>query len=116
MFFIRTPAANPQTNTPYKIFQFPADKIPRIDGMTSDWAIVPDDYAITMDRLHDDRPDSIRHKTIDKKNLDVTIKVGWVNDKNMSAMDAWFSFQGAQAQNCHIFTPPLDKKWEVAVK
>lgn len=158
MFFVYTPKAKPQTTTPYKIFQFPADRIPRIDGMTSDWDIVPDDYAITIDQLHDDRPDSIRHTSIDKKNLDVTIKVGWVNgmnrlyflyeayddywdfenrdlhndifelvvdgdrsgspfitsfhpDKNMSVMDAWFSFQSAQAQNYHIFTPPLDKKW-----
>ena len=26
----------------YKIFQFPADKIPRIDGDPSDWSIVPE--------------------------------------------------------------------------
>jgi len=25
----------------YKIFQFPADKIPRIDGNADDWAMVP---------------------------------------------------------------------------
>ncbi len=158
MFFTHTPTANAQTNTPYKIFQFPADSIPRIDGMTSDWDMVPDDYAITISQLHDDRPDSIRHKIIDKRNLDVTVKVGWVKgmnrlyflyeayddywdfesrdlhndifelvvdgdrsggpfitsfrpDKNIPVMDAWFSFQGTQAQNYHIFTPPLDKKW-----
>ena len=26
----------------FKIFQFPADKIPRIDGDPSDWSIVPE--------------------------------------------------------------------------
>ena len=33
----------------FKIFQFPPDKIPRIDGNTDDWAIVPDSYSIGMD-------------------------------------------------------------------
>ena len=37
----------------YKVFQFPADKIPRIDGNTDDWAIVPDSYVIGMDQLTD---------------------------------------------------------------
>ena len=35
----------------YKIFQFPADKIPRIDGDPSDWSMVPESYAIGMDQL-----------------------------------------------------------------
>src|SRR4051794_10912197 len=35
----------------YKIFQFPADKIPRIDGDTSDWSLVPESYSIGMDQL-----------------------------------------------------------------
>ena len=35
----------------YKIFQFPADKIPRIDGDPSDWSIVPESYSIGMDQL-----------------------------------------------------------------
>ena len=28
----------------FKVFQFPADKIPRIDGDDSDWTIVPESY------------------------------------------------------------------------
>lgn len=35
----------------FKVFQFPHDKIPRIDGNPDDWAIVPDSYAIGMDEL-----------------------------------------------------------------
>jgi hypothetical protein len=33
----------------FKVFQFPADKIPRVDGNADDWAIVPDSYSIGMD-------------------------------------------------------------------
>ena len=29
----------------FKIFQFPPDKIPRIDGKTDDWAMVPESYC-----------------------------------------------------------------------
>ena len=35
----------------FKVFQFPADKIPRIDGNADDWAMVPEDYVIGMDQL-----------------------------------------------------------------
>ena len=38
----------------FKVFQFPADKIPRIDGDDSDWAIVPDSYTISLDQMQDD--------------------------------------------------------------
>src|SRR6202008_2009928 len=37
----------------FKVFQFPPDRIPRIDGDDSDWAIVPDSYAIGLDQLVD---------------------------------------------------------------
>ncbi len=37
----------------FKVFQFPADKIPRIDGSVDDWAIVPDSYAIGADQLRE---------------------------------------------------------------
>jgi len=30
-----------RTNTIFKVFQFPANRIPTIDGQTNDWAIVP---------------------------------------------------------------------------
>ncbi len=47
-------AALDRPGVTFKIFQFPADKIPRIDGNAEDWKIVPDDYAIGMDQLVDD--------------------------------------------------------------
>lgn len=39
--------------TTFKIFQFPPDQIPRIDGNADDWKMVPEDYAIGMDQLID---------------------------------------------------------------
>jgi len=63
----------------YKVFQFPADKIPRIDGDASDWSIVPDDYAIGMDQLVNDA--NIREQP-DPKKLDAKVKIGWVKGLN----------------------------------
>ncbi len=63
----------------FKVFQFPADKIPRVDGDPSDWAMVPDDYAIHLNQFVDD---SRKHLQPDPKNLDVTIRVGWVKGLN----------------------------------
>ena len=65
--------------TTFKIFQFPPNMIPRIDGNTDDWAMVPDDYAIGIDQLVDD---SGKFKAPDKTNLDVKVKVGWVKGLN----------------------------------
>jgi hypothetical protein len=63
----------------FKIFQFPADQIPRIDGNADDWAMVPDDYAIRTDQFVDD---SRKHAKPEPKNLDVKIRVGWVKGLN----------------------------------
>ncbi len=37
----------------YKVFQFPANQIPRIDGNSDDWSIVPETYSIGMDQLRE---------------------------------------------------------------
>lgn len=64
----------------FKIFQFPKDQIPRIDGDTNDWNIVPDDYAYCTDLLNDTEDG---HGTnIDRKDLDVKVRVGWVKGEN----------------------------------
>jgi len=63
----------------YPVFQFPADKIPRIDGDPSDWDIVPDSYAIGMDQLTND---ATPNQQPDPKKLDVKVKVGWVKGEN----------------------------------
>ena len=63
----------------FKVFQFPPDQIPRIDGKDDDWAIVPDSYAITLADMHDDEH---KHPAPDPKDLDVKVKVGWVKGLN----------------------------------
>ena len=63
----------------FKIFQFPSDKIPVIDGDSSDWQIVPDDYAVGMDELEDD----VYKSPIDKKDKDANVRVGWVKGLNV---------------------------------
>ncbi len=63
----------------YPVFQFPADKIPRIDGNTDDWAMVPESYTIGTDQLHDD---SGKYPAPTPKTLDVKVKVGWVKGMN----------------------------------
>jgi hypothetical protein len=63
----------------YKIFQFPADKIPSIDGSTGDWAIVPDSYTVGTDQLIDATNNRAK---IDPKDLDIKVKVGWVKGLN----------------------------------
>jgi PKD domain-containing protein len=159
----------------FKVFQFPPDMIPRIDGNTDDWAMVPDSYAIGMDQLEDTEAPGGHGTERDPKDLDVKVKVGWVKglnrlyflyeaydnywdfsrldlhndifevvvdgdlsggplidiyhrdvwtadavgalaniDPRISRSDAFFSYQGAHAQNYHIFTPAGDKDWVMA--
>ncbi len=149
-------------DAPLKVFQFPADQIPRIDGNADDWAMVPDSYAIGTDQL---RADNNADRHPDPQSLKGTVKVGWVKGLNrlyflyqaydnywdfgvpslhndtfelivdgdasggpliaedrvgseiskiLPRWDAWFAFQGTQAQNYHIFTPHENKDWCMA--
>jgi hypothetical protein len=59
-----------QDNRSFKIFQFPPNRIPTIDGQTNDWDMVPKDYVVGTDQLWDD---SKRHPSVDTTNLNVTI-------------------------------------------
>lgn len=68
-----------QAKEPFKIFQFPADQIPRIDGNTDDWALVPESYFIGTGLLTDDED---LYSEPDKNNLDVKVCVGWVEGLN----------------------------------
>ena len=173
LFLMLFPAnALERPDVTFKIFQFPPDKIPRIDGDADDWAIVPDSYAIGMDQLEDTLAPGGHGTDRDPKDLDVKVKVGWVKglnrlyflyeaydnywdfsrpdlhndifeivvdgdlsggplidiyhrdvwtkeavgemadlDPRISSSDAYFSYQGDQAQNYHIFTPAEGKDW-----
>ena len=68
-----------QEDRGYKIYQFPANMIPRIDGNIDDWKDFPDEYVIGTNQLWDD---SGKYPTPDSKNLDVKIKVAWVKGLN----------------------------------
>src|ERR1035437_1912014 len=68
-----------RTDTVFKVFQFPADKIPSIDGLTTDWDCVPASYAIGSDQLVEDFG---RFAHPDPKNLNVRVRVGWVKGLN----------------------------------
>jgi len=85
----------------FKVFQFPADKIPRVDGDASDWAMVPESYVIGMDQFVDDSP---RHTKPDPKNLDVRVRVGWVKGLNRlyflyEAYDDYWDFSRPDLHN-----------------
>ena len=86
----------------FKIFQFPADQIPRIDAKTDDWAIVPEGYTIGTDQLSD----TVKGigTNFDPKDLDVKVKVGWVKGMNKlyflyEAYDDYWDFAQAGRHN-----------------
>jgi hypothetical protein len=72
-------SAQERPDCEYKIFQFAADAIPRIDGRTDDWDAVGGDYAIGSDRLQVTDGSGESPMT---DNLDVRVRVGWVRGMN----------------------------------
>jgi hypothetical protein len=58
----------------FKVYQFPADKVPAINGNTHDWDCVPADYKITETALKEDEG---KHAQPDTTTLKVSVKVGW---------------------------------------
>ncbi|TFI57657.1 PKD domain-containing protein [Sphingomonas parva] len=63
----------------YRIFQFPADAIPRIDGDPADWGAVGDGYVVDTTQLAADDGSSRRP---DPASLTVRVRVGWVKGLN----------------------------------
>jgi hypothetical protein len=86
----------------FKIFQFPPDRIPTIDGQTKDWDIVPDSYAVGTDQLKETvKGLGSNH---DKNDLDVRVRVGWVRGLNRlyflyEASDNYWKFEPAGRPN-----------------
>lgn len=92
----------------FKIFQFPADRMPRIDGKADDWAIVPEQFAIGQDQLKD----TVNNTPLDRKDLDVKVKVGWVKGLNRlyflyEASDNYWDFKRNDLHN-DIFEVVVD--------
>jgi hypothetical protein len=82
------PAAHAQEDRGYKVYQFPADRIPTIDGRADDWKDFPDAYVVGTDQLVDDSGKGARP---DPKSLDVKVRVAWVKGLNRLyfLVEAW---------------------------
>jgi hypothetical protein len=96
--------------TEFKIFQFPPNRIPTIDGQTGDWDIVPEAYVVGMDQLKE-TVKGLGFK-YDKKDLDVKVRVGWVRGLNRlyflyEAWDDYWDFEPARRPN-DIFEVVVD--------
>ncbi len=94
----------------FQVFQFPADQIPRIDGRVEDWSIVPDSYVVGVEQLRETVVGiGDRH---DPANLDVKVRVGWVNGLNQlyflyEARDNYWDFARGDLHN-DIFEVVVD--------
>lgn len=79
----------------FKVFQFPQNQIPRIDGVFTDWDLVPESYTIGLDELKNTKFGE--GKDQDPKDFDIKVKVGWVKDLNrlyfyIDAYDNYWDF------------------------
>lgn len=80
----------------FMVYQFPKDRIPRIDGDFSDWDMVPDSFIVGTDELEN---------TVfgvgeaqDPDDYDLKVKVGWVKGLNrlyfyLEAYDDYWDFE-----------------------
>jgi len=85
-----------QQNKIYGIYQFPVDKIPRIDGYFEDWEMVPTSYIIGLNELKE-TVKGIGHN-LNPEDYDIKVKVGWVNGLNrlyfyIDAYDDFWDFK-----------------------
>jgi hypothetical protein len=81
----------------FKIFQFPANAIPCIDGKNTDWDMVPANYIVGNDKL---REDFNLYNTLDTNSISIKVKVGWVKGLNRlyflcEAYDNYWDFSKA---------------------
>nr|WP_294895585.1 PKD domain-containing protein [uncultured Pedobacter sp.] len=90
-----------QEDRGFKVYQFPANQIPRIDGTTDDWKDFPESYVVGSNELRDDNK---IYPSPDAKNLDVKVKVAWVKGLNRlyflyEAYDDYWDFSLAGLHN-----------------
>lgn len=86
----------------FKVFQFPANQIPRIDGKADDWSIVPESYVVGSKELKE-TVNGLKSPP-DPKDLDVRVKVGWVKGMNRlyflyEASDNYWDFNRPDLHN-----------------
>ena len=77
--FFQSALSFAQIDSTIKVFQFPANMIPKIDGKADDWSMVPKDYVIGSDQLKEDFG---KFAKLDTNDLNVNMRVGWVKGLN----------------------------------
>ncbi len=108
--FVSNAHALARPDIEFKIFQFPANMIPRIDADTGDWDMVGEEYKIGTDQLSDT---SQGHGTnIDREDIDVTLRLGWVEGMNRlyvlyEVYDDFWDFQ-ENGRHADIFELVID--------
>ena len=60
----------------FKVFQFPPNMIPKIDGDTSDWEMVTGCYIIGSEQLTDNKQQGKIKEKMDPEDLKVNVRVG----------------------------------------
>ncbi len=95
----------------FKIFQFPRTMMPRIDGDTSDWDMVGEDYTYGLDLLND-TADGMG-TNLDPKDKDITVRVGWVEGLNRlyflyESYDDYWDIRFANGYSNDIFEIAVD--------
>jgi len=79
-FVPNTSWAHHRNGKTYKVYHFPPDRLPKIDGETSDWDIIPASYVIDGSHLMDTVMG--KGKNMDPKDLAVEVKVAWSEKTN----------------------------------
>ena len=74
-----TGSISAQADSTIRIFQFPANMIPRIDGNADDWKMVPKKYIMGSDQLSEDFGKIAK---LDTNDLNISVRVGWVKGLN----------------------------------
>ena len=110
LFFISTTPARAHfpENQVYKIFQFPDDHIPQMDGDLADWDIVPNDYIYDYTYYAEVHRDSAEQDHADHHVKRVT--VGWNDTHNRlyfmaEVYDDVFRFEKPPAHLDSLDTP-----------
>lgn len=85
-----------KNNKEYKVFQFPKEQIPRIDGDFSDWSMVPESYIVDVFEMKNTVLGVGEEQNPNDFNLNV--KVGWVKGLNrlyfyVDAYDDFWDFE-----------------------
>ncbi len=101
----------------FKVFQFPHNMIPRIDGNSEDWDIVPEEYKYGNDLMINLLAKEGESNKVDPGDFRCTVCVGWVKGFNRlyilyEAYDDYWEFRSPSViDNIHI----VNDKFELSV-